>query len=154
APPNGAAPRAAAPAAEGPPKKERDYAPLAAVGGIAVLGLMLLVGVLIGQGNNDTSTPAPAKVVVPAVSGGEHPTPGSTSDTSESKAPAKKAKGGGSSGGGEQKVKGGLTNGSHGNATVEASTNELESLESESGGSYEEQAKKLPNKIATPGKPP
>ena len=43
-------------------KAERDYAPLAAVGGIAMLGLMLLVGVLIGKGNNQTAA-APAPIV-------------------------------------------------------------------------------------------
>ena len=42
----------AVPPPEEAAKAERDYAPLAAVGGIAVLGLMLLVGVLIGKGNS------------------------------------------------------------------------------------------------------
>jgi hypothetical protein len=148
------APRAngAAPPPEEPAKKERDYAPLAAVGGIAVLGLMLLVGVLIGKGNNNTTSPAPAKVVVPAV-GGESAT--ATSDGNENATPAKKAKSNSAFDSGEKKVKRGLTSGAgNAGATVEASKNELEDLEGESGGSYEEKSKKLPDKIATPGKPP
>ena len=43
-----------------PAKPERDFAPLAAVGGIAVLGLMLLVGVLIGKGRTSTRAGASA----------------------------------------------------------------------------------------------
>jgi hypothetical protein len=137
-----------------PAKRERDFAPLAAVGGIAVLGLMLLVGVLIGKGNDDTTTPTPTKVVVPAV-GGESTTASSKSGNGGEGSTKKAAKGGGSSGAGAKKVNGGLTGGNAGAGdTVEASSGELESLESESGASYEEQSKKLPNKIATPGKPP
>ena len=48
-----AAARAAPTSAERP---ERDYTPLAAVGGIAVLGLMLLVGVLIGKDDGSAAT--------------------------------------------------------------------------------------------------
>ena len=49
-------------------RRQRDFAPLAAVGGIAVLGLMLLVGVLIGKGDGGRATaPAPP----PVVRGGE-----------------------------------------------------------------------------------
>jgi len=155
-PPSAAA--AAAAAADGPegepPKKERDYAPLAAVGGIAVLGLMLLVGVLIGKGNNNTTTPAPSKVVIPATAGGASTASTPKETEGSGKAATKKTKGAKSSAGGEKKVKGGLTENANSNATVEASTNELEDLGSESGESYEKQAEKLPNKIATPGKPP
>jgi hypothetical protein len=138
------------PAAE-PPKKERDYAPLAAVGGIAILGLMLLVGVLIGKGNSNDTAATPPKIVVPAT--------GTTTATAPEEAggggtSAKKKTKGAGSGGGEKKVKGGLTENANSGATVEASKGELEGLEAESGGSYEEKSKKLPNKIATPGKPP
>lgn len=135
-----------------PERKERDYAPLAAVGGIAVLGLMLLVGVLIGKGNDNSGSSAPSKLVLPAVSGEPNTT---STQGGESKAPAKRAKGGsGSSSTGAKKANGSLTSGGNGGGTVEASKNELEALEGESGGSYEEKSKKLPNKIATPGKPP
>jgi hypothetical protein len=51
----GVAPASGGPAADQPPpqKPQRDYAPLAAAGGIAVLGIMLLIGVLIGRGTGD-----------------------------------------------------------------------------------------------------
>jgi hypothetical protein len=152
APPDRPQANAAAAAPEEPEKRERDYAPLAAVGGIAVLGLMLLVGVLIGKGDSNTTAPAPQKVVLPALSGEPNTaSPGS----GENQAPAKRAKGGGgSSGTGAKKANGSLTSGANGGGTVEASTNELEDLEAESGDGYEEKSKKLPDKIATPGKPP
>jgi hypothetical protein len=131
-------------------KPERDYAPFAAVGGIAVLGLMLLVGVLIGKGN-DNPAPAPTRVVVP---GGSGEAEASTGAGEGSAGAAKSAgKGAAKSGG---KGKGASLGGGpgKGEAPVEASDEALESLHSQSGASYEEQSKKLPNKIATPGKPP
>jgi len=136
------------PAAEEPAKAQRDYAPLAAVGGIAVLGLMLLVGVLIGKGNNDTaSAPTQQVIRVPATSGESSGTEGSESSQGASNnAPsgggAKKAKQGGNGGGGGT-----------GNAH-KATTDELEEHSSASGESYEKQSENLPNEIATPGEPP
>src|SRR4051794_3590454 len=60
-----------APPAPADQAQQRDYAPLAAVGGIAVLGLMLLVGVLVGKGN-DQPVPAPApRIVTVDGTGGE-----------------------------------------------------------------------------------
>jgi hypothetical protein len=136
-------------------RPERDYAPLAAVGGIAVLGLMLLVGVLIGKGNTSTSS-APAPIVkVGATEGGAGE--GAAADKSETTA-AKPKKAGGSKkvDTGAKTVGGGLTGSAarNSNATVQATTNDLEALEGKSGESYEESVKKLPDKIATPGAPP
>jgi hypothetical protein len=146
-------PSAPTPSPAEPSKAERDYAPLAAVGGIAVLGLMLLVGVLIGKGN---SSPAPAPA--PIVKVGEGAATASSAEPEEAKAatkskPAKKAKGGGT---GAKAVAGGLTGSAahDSKATVQASTDDLENLNSQSGESYEKTIKKLPDKIATPGKPP
>jgi len=133
-------------------EKARDYTPLAAVGGIAVLGLMLLVGVLIGRGGGDTAQ-APAPIVVPGGGEGAETTgagegeaagAGSKSAATGGKKSAGKEKGGALSGGGAGKDE----------EAVEANDEALESLHSQSGASYEEQSKKLPNKIATPGKPP
>lgn len=147
-------PVASAPA-PGPEKPERDFAPLAAVGGIAVLGLMLLVGVLIGKGNS-TATSAPAPVIkVGEVTGG------ATADTESggSKDAATESKGGKGSekkGTGAKKVAGGLTGDAARNSsgTVQATAGDLNELNSKSGDSYEETVKKLPDKIATPGAPP
>jgi hypothetical protein len=146
-------PSAAATPPEEAPKGERDYAPLAAVGGIAVLGLMLLVGVLIGKGNSGpTAAPAPI-VKVGEVAGT------ASTDSGDSKTTAAEPKGSkksGKSGTGAKAVAGGLTGDAARNAkgTVQASTEDLESLEGQSGEDYEESIKKLPDKIATPGKPP
>jgi hypothetical protein len=157
----GAEPRPAqapATAAEQPPAEprsaERDYAPLAAVGGIAVLGLMLLVGVLIGKGDNSTTAPAPAPIVVRGETGGA-----TADETEKSQTTAAKPKGSKKSKGidtGAKQVAGGLTGDAARNskATVQATTDDLESLNGKSGESYEETIKKLPDKIATPGKPP
>jgi len=137
-----------APAAEKPAKTERDFAPLAAVGGIAVLGLMLLVGVLIGRGDGD-SAPAAAPVVVPAgaaaaagkAAGDGEGTGGDLGSGATSGAKEKNAKGGG----GETAAEAGA---------VTASKDQLEELENESGEEAAKNALKLPDKIATPGAPP
>jgi hypothetical protein len=142
-----------------PPQPERDYAPLAAVGGIAVLGLMLLVGVLIGKGNSST-TPAPAPIVrlggeVGTASTGEQESTKSTAASSGSTG-SKGSKEAAGADTGAKTVKGGLTGeaASNSDATVQATTNDLESLNDTSGESYQDAIKKLPDKIATPGAPP
>jgi hypothetical protein len=149
-----AAPSPPPPAApeEADKKPERDYAPFAAVGGIAVLGLMLLVGVLIGRGG-DSSAPTPTRLVVP--SGGEAAEASAGGGEAGGKGAALSAGKGAAKSGGKGKGAS-LTGGGSGKEeeAVEASDEALESLQSESGASYEEQSKKLPNKIATPGKPP
>lgn len=133
---------------------ERDYAPLAAVGGIAVLGLMLLVGVLIGKGNTSApSVPAPiVKVAEPAGGGsaGAEPEKAETGAEPKDSGKSKKADTG------AKTVGGGLTGTAARNsdATVQATTDDLEALEGKSGESYEETVKKLPDKIATPGAAP
>jgi hypothetical protein len=134
-------------------KHERDYAPLAAVGGIAILGLMLLVGVLIGKGNNQT-TSAPAPIVKVGATDAGTDSAGSKSETTAAKpketGKPKKVDTG------AKTVGGGLTGTAARNsdATVQATTDDLEALEGKSGESYEETVKKLPDKIATPGAPP
>jgi hypothetical protein len=141
----------AAAAAPEPSRPERDYTPLAAVGGIAVLGLMLLVGVLIGKGDGTTAS-APAPIIrVPAAAEGTASTESGTEANAGSK--GSKGKGGGT---GATKVKGGLTGeaASHSKGTVQASKGDLEALNNTSGEGYQEAVKKLPDKIATPGKPP
>ncbi len=157
-PPPPAPPAASAAEADpGPPKPERDYAPLAAVGGIALLGLMLLVGVLIGKGGGE-GTSQPAQVIRVGGSGTETASaagPGAGGEASENKA----AKGSGKSQGsgtGAKAVSGGLTGDAARQAegTVEASKDDLEALEQTSGEDYEDTVKKLPDKIATPGEPP
>jgi hypothetical protein len=155
--PSETVPPAAAPPTEPPPpvapsKPERDYGPLAAVGGIAVLGLMLLVGVLIGKGE----APAPATAPAPIVRVGEPATSAASTESEEPKSRGKSAKQGAASGTGAKAVKGGLTGTAAHNseAPVQATANDLNELEGQSGEAYEDAIKKLPDKIATPGAPP
>jgi len=154
APPQGPQPPQATATPE-PKKPERDFAPLAAVGGIAVLGLMLLVGVLIGKGNNSTTAPAPAPVIVRGDTGGADSTTADTGSSESSLGGSKKASSK-SSGAGAKTVRGGLTGEAarKSEAPVQASTQDLEDLNSQSGDNYAETIKKLPDEIATPGKPP
>lgn len=140
-------------AADEKPGHERDYAPLAAVGGIAVLGLMLLVGVLIGKGNTSASS-APAPIVKVAEPAGG--TEGAEPEKSETAAKPRDSGKSKKADTGAKAVGGGLTGTAARNsdATVQATTDDLEALEGKSGESYEESVKKLPDKIATPGAAP
>lgn len=141
----------ASPVPEGKP--QRDYTPLAAAGGIAVLGIMLLIGVLIGRGEGDSPAPAPTQVLtVPADGAGE----GATASGGEGGGGAL----GGATGGKEAKAKG-AGKGKGGSEAVKApppeitaSDAELEALEAQSPQEYSESSAKLPDEIATPGAAP
>jgi hypothetical protein len=151
-PPAPAAPAVPAGAgSEQPPQKpQRDYAPLAAAGGIAVLGIMLLIGVLIGRGSGDSSDPAAAPQVVTV---GAAPAASGAGDGGE---------GSGGSGQGGRKATGGKAakkknaaseKTDTGNAPV-ASDQQLEALQGKTGQEYAEESAKLPDEIATPGAAP
>jgi hypothetical protein len=142
-----------------PTGPERDFAPLAAVGGIAVLGLMLLVGVLIGRGGGEATTapPPPQVITVGGTAGGETASvgaDGSSPSSTSSERTAGRAKGKRATG--AKAVAGGLTGEAarQSEATVQASEGDLEALNEQSGDAYQDTVKKLPDKIATPGAPP
>jgi hypothetical protein len=99
-------------------------------GGLAVLGIMLLLGVLIGRGQTTTTGQQP--VVVSGTS-----TTGTTTDAANNN---------------DTNGKGGDgTNVDTGNAqTLDQGT--LDALENASGKDYFEASKNLPDTIATPGK--
>jgi len=143
-------PQEAAPIPPSEEKPNRDYTPLAAVGGIAVLGVMLLIGVLIGKGDSGGAATTPAPVVV---QGGEADTGKAASGEGAAGAGAgtkqAKAKGGGGKGNGA--VKGGSAN--TGSAPV-ASDEQLQQLQEQSPQEYAENSAKLPDEIATGGAPP
>jgi len=148
---NGAGPRAGGPAppATPPPagKPQRDYTPLAAVGGIAVLGLMLLVGVLIGKGDGGTAT-APAPQVVRLDRGAAGGTEESEAGSGEA---TKKTQAKGSGKTEKGKGKGG---GEGAGRPVEAGDQALRELQEQSPEEYQESSAKLPDEIATGGAPP
>jgi hypothetical protein len=110
---------------------------------------MLLVGVLIGRGDGTASAPAPPQVV--RVQGGEG------EETASGGEGASGETGGGS---GAKKGAGGsgkaLTGGSGKPAppAITASDQELKELQEQSPQEYSESSAKLPDEIATPGKPP
>jgi hypothetical protein len=154
-------PPAASPSAEPPPRPpgpERDLAPLAAVGGIAVLGLMLLVGVLIGRGGGDAASAPPPQVITVGGTAGDEAANveagGSSPSSAKPERTAGNAKGGSRTG--AKAVAGGLTGEAarQSDATVQASEDDLEALNEQSGDAYQDTVKKLPDKIATPGAPP
>jgi len=150
---NGADPagaQAATPDASQPTEKksQRDYTPLAAVGGIAVLGAMLLIGVLIGRGDGGGTATTPAPVVVqPGEAGGGKTAAGAASSEAKQTNSKGKGKGGGKGGA----VKGGSA--STGSAPV-ASDEALQQLQEQSPQEYSENSAKLPDEIATGGAPP
>lgn len=146
---NGVAPAAPPPAATPPAaeRPQRDYAPLAAVGGIAILGLMLLVGVLIGKGDSGSTT-APPPQVVRVGDGGAGETASDGGAEAEGGA-SKQAKGKGS---GKAASKAG--SGEGGGEPVEASDEALQELQEQSPEEYQESSAKLPDEIATGGAPP
>jgi hypothetical protein len=136
----------------GPPpveKPQRDYAPLAAAGGIAVLGIMLLIGVLIGRGTGSDQPSAAAPQVVTVAQDGAEESGGK--DSKEQGAGA----GDGSARKKAGKSKNTAANGSTdtGNAPV-ASEQQLEALQGKTGQEYAEESAKLPDEIATPGEAP
>lgn len=147
-----AAPAAAPQPATPPPERpQRDYAPLAAAGGIAVLGVMLLIGVLIGRGTgSEESTAAPQVITVGAA---ESPAGGDGGSQ----------EGGGAGGGGESKgskkkpakKRNAAAGGSPGTGNAPVASDEtLEALQEKSGADYAKESAKLPDEIATPGAPP
>jgi hypothetical protein len=152
---NGHPPQAAAPAPVAgaqPPaeqKPQRDFTPLAAAGGIAVLGLMLLVGVLIGRGDGEQAA-APPPQVVRVQGGGEE---GGTA-----KADAGGSALGGAVGGGKAKGAGeggkDVAKAAPPPPAITADDSELEALEGQSPQEYSESSAKLPDEIATEGAPP
>lgn len=129
-------------------RPQRDYTPLAAVGGIAVLGVMLLIGVLIGKGDGGgTATPPPVVVQGTESDSGKAAADKGLDETTGSAKQAK-AKGGGK---GDGVVKGGSAD--TGNAPV-ASDEQLKELQEQSPQEYAENSAKLPDEIATGGEPP
>lgn len=148
---------AAAPGAATPPstppnppqKPQRDYAPLAAAGGIAVLGIMLLIGVLIGRGTGDSNDSAAAPQVVTVGAAPAATAPKQAEGSSDAGQGGKK--GGGKSAKQKNAAASGKTD--TGNAPV-ASDEQLEALQGKTGQEYAEESAKLPDEIATPGDAP
>ncbi|HXR30486.1 MAG TPA: hypothetical protein VN752_05050 [Solirubrobacterales bacterium] len=132
-----------------PEKPQRDYAPLAAVGGIAVLGVMLLLGVLIGKGGGDSASAPPPQIVR---LGEER---GSAAGSDEADKAREKATQRAKAQGSSKAAKNAATlTGGKGGGPVEASDEALRELQEQSPEEYQESSAKLPDEIATGGAPP
>jgi hypothetical protein len=151
-----AAPQAAAPALAAPPPTAtapsgpppappRDWTPLLALGGLAALALVLVVGVLIGKSGTPTAA-APAAPQVITVSGAAPAatTPANTADSSGS--------GSGRRSGTKHHASGG---GKVNSAEAAAGAKAVQDLNNASSGDdYQRKSARLPDTVALPGKPP
>jgi len=133
---------AVAPAAPHP-LPTRDWTPVIALGGLAALALVLVVGVLIGKSGTQTAA-APAAPQVITVSGAAPAaaTPAETSDTSGS-GRGGKAKHHSRGGGGKVSA-----------AEQAAGARAVQDLNSASGEDYQRKSARLPDTVALPGRPP
>jgi len=142
---NGATPASAQPA-QPEEKPQRDYTPLAAVGGIAVLGAMLLIGVLIGKGDGGGTAAAPPPVIVRGgeADAGKTAAAEETGGAAAKQAKAKAGKKGGAAKGGSVDT---------GDAPV-AGDEALEQLQEGTPEEKAERSANLPDEVATGGAPP
>jgi len=118
---------------------------MAIVGGIATLALVLLVGVMLGRGeNNDPQVVAAA----PAATTAEETTTADTADVKADTGDGGKDKRGGK--GKKDKV----VDATKAPGAETVSDEELDALDQATGDDYAKQSKNLPDTIALPGEPP
>ncbi len=138
-----AAMAAPAPATAGgvPP---RDWTPVIALGGLAALALVLVVGVLIGKsGTQSAAAPAAPQVITVSAGAPAATTPAEASEDS--------SRTGGRRGGGERHASSG---GRVDPAEAAAGARIVEELNSASGEDYQRRSARLPDTVALPGEPP
>jgi DNA-directed RNA polymerase subunit N (RpoN/RPB10) len=135
--PQAAVTTAPAAAVASPP---RDWTPVIALGGLAALALVLVVGVLIGKSGTPTAA-APVAPQVITVSGAAPAaaTPTDAADTSGGGKAKHHAKGGG---------------GKVSSAEAAAGARAVQDLNSASGEDYQRKSARLPDTVALPGRPP
>jgi hypothetical protein len=115
-----------------------QWTPVFAILAIALLGVMLLLGVLIGKKGNNNGTQTVAAQAAPTTTAAAAPT--DTTATTASNTKAKAAKGGGTAPGAGNVVQGGS-----------GSTEGIQSANT--GASTQQNAKNGPDVVATQGKP-
>lgn len=129
----------AAPAAPAP----RDWTPLYALGGLAALALVLVVGVLIGKSGTPTAA-APAAPQVITVSGAA-PAATTPADASAASDGDGRGRSGAKHAGGGRAVD---------PAEAAAGAKAVQDLDSASGEDYQRKSARLPDTVALPGEPP
>lgn len=115
------------------PLAPRDWTPVIALGGLAALALVLVVGVLIGKSGTPAQPAAAAPQVITV--GGAAPAAGDGTTTA----------GGGGAGAKHRKPAA---------KDAKQSAKALQDLQSTSGADYQKKSAKLPDTVAIPGKPP
>lgn len=135
---------AMAPAAVAPfAAPARDWTPVIALGGLAALALVLVVGVLIGKsGTQNAAAPAAPQVITVSAGPSTATTPTETSDTSGS-GRGSRAKHHSNGGGGKVSA-----------ADQAAGARAVQDLNSASGEDYQRKSARLPDTVALPGRPP
>jgi hypothetical protein len=133
---NGAAPAGGAP--------NQQWSPIVAIGAIALLGVFLLLGVLIGKKDNNTTQTVAAQAAPTTTSAAAAPT--ATTATTASKQP-KAAKGGGGGGAAAATAPG------SGNVVQGGSGNTSGIQAANTNASPQENAKNGPDVVATGGAP-
>lgn len=141
---NGAAANGAAPAAAAASASGAQWNPIAAVGAIAILGVMLLLGVLIGNKDNETTVAAAPTTTTTAA-----PVAAAPTDTAAADA-GKAAKGGKDDAAKAAKASAGGVQGGSGSTEGISTDNPLEGL---TGDALVEAQKNSPDVVATGGEP-
>lgn len=117
----------------------RDWTPVIALGGLAALGLVLVVGILIGRSSIET-TPAAAPAPQVITIGSAAPAAADAGDSD-----AEETDGDGASG---RRARRALAQ------KAQRDKQALEDLESSSGSDYQRKSARLPDTVALPGEPP
>jgi hypothetical protein len=142
-PPAPVAPAAAVPASVPPSAvvAPRDWTPMLALGVLAALALVLVVGVLIGKSGTPTAA-APSAPQVITVSGGA---PAATTTPAAADASARD--------GGGRKAHARVANDAD-PVDTRAGAQAVQDLNSATGEDYQRKSARLPDTVALPGKPP
>jgi hypothetical protein len=122
----------------------RDWTPLLALGGLAALALVLVVGVLIGK----SGTPAPAAAGAPQVITVSGTAPAATTPATTD------ASAGGTGRRAHAKAHAGGGGGAIKPADAAAGARAVQDLNSATGQDYQRKSARLPDTVALPGKPP
>ena len=133
---------------------ERDYTPLAAVGGIAVLGLMLLVGVLIGKETAGDEQHRPAPVIAAGAEAEAARAKQRRTRRAEGEGAARRRRPPARSRRRRPKTRAADQQAASGSGPVEASDNALEELQNRARRTTRKKAPSCRTKSRPPGEPP
>jgi len=140
APPLGQQPAAAVPSAPAAVAPPRDWTPLLALGGLAALALVLVVGVLIGKSGTPTAAVPAAPQVITVSGAPAATTPTDAADASSGSGAGRRAH--------HKAAKDAAP------VDTRAGAQAVQDLNSATGEDYQRKSARLPDTVALPGKPP